>query len=155
MEATGPSREFLIAYFVELTDDYLLEVYNSRTLIDLAVEVADEELTRRTIPHAPPIFMREENNEPQKPSNGESIIFETVARSWSTSQIEILRARLEAEGIPAFVIDGGMSQLYSFIAQPIGGARLQVLRERAREAREIIAAVNSGALAATNQDVEI
>ena len=150
----GPSRESLAEYFGNLADDYLLEVYNSRTLIPLAIEVADRELTRRNIPHPPPSAVGEKEEEVKAPDDGEPVVFATVARSWSTSQMEILRARLEAEGIPAFVVDGGMSQLYPSLSQPIGGARLQVPQERAREAKELIAAVNSGALRATNEDVE-
>jgi len=154
MQIPGPSHESLTEYFGDLSDDYLLEVYNSRTLIPLAIEVADRELTRRNIPHPPPSAVGEKEEEAEAPESGAPVVFATVARSWSTSQMEILRARLEAEGVPAFVVDGGMNQMYSLISPALGGARLQVPREHAREAREIIAAVNSGVLAATNQDVE-
>jgi len=154
MEVSGPSRESLAEYFSDLTDSYLLEIYNSRTLIPLAIEIADQELTRRNIPHPPPSAVVEKDDEIKESDDGAPVVFATVARSWSTSQMEILRARLEAEGIPAFVVDGGMSQLYPSLSQPIGGARLQVPQEHAREARELIAAVNSGALRATSKDVE-
>jgi hypothetical protein len=100
------------------------------------------------------MFVEEEINSNEEPDSDDPIIFETVARSWSTSQSEILRARLVAEGIPAFVVNGGVNQLYPFISMPMGGAKLQVPQKYAIQAREIIAAVNSGALAITDEDFE-
>lgn len=145
----APSRDALYEHFRDLADDYLLEVYGSGTLIPLAQEVAEAELTRRGIPHSP-VPVADEGLE--VPAEEDPVILETVVRSLVTSQLEVLRARLEAEGIPAFIMDGNMNQSYSLVSAAIGGARLQVPRSYAGAAREIIAAMNSGLLAVRDGD---
>ncbi len=76
-----------------------------------------------------------------------TIEFVTVARSLDTSEMFILSARLEAEGIPSFVADANINQTYSLLSIASGGVRLQVPSEFAVTARKIIADVNSGLLA--------
>jgi hypothetical protein len=77
----------------------------------------------------------------------ETIEFVTVARSHDTSEMFILSARLEAEGIPSFVADANINQTYSLLSIASGGVRLQVPGEFADAAKRIIADVNSGLLA--------
>jgi hypothetical protein len=73
--------------------------------------------------------------------------FETIARSSVPSDLEVMRALLESERIPAFVLDGGINQVYSLLAVATGGARLQVASEHATAARQILKAFESGQLA--------
>ena len=73
--------------------------------------------------------------------------FETIARSSVPSDLEIIKALLESEGIPAFIVDGGINQVYSLIAVATGGARLQVASEYADAARQILKALDAGQLA--------
>lgn len=144
-------RQSVTDHFRDLTDDCLLETYGSGSLTPLALEVAGEELTRRGIAHSLPAAAAET----VAPCVAEAaVILETVARSLETSRLEILRARLEAEGIPAFVFDGNTNQAYSFISPAMGGARLQVPCAFAAEARELIAAIDSGKLTANSRDVD-
>ena len=144
-----PSRNDLREHFRSLADAYLLEVYGAGTLTALALEVASEELTRRGIAHVPRSL---EDEDVTEPADEDPVILETVARSLMTSELEILRARLESEGIPSYVMDGNMNQAYSLIAPALGGARLQVPQEYAATAKEIIAALNSGVLAVRDGD---
>lgn len=83
----------------------------------------------------------------------EIIEFVTVARSFDTSGMLILSARLEAEGIPSFVTDANINQTYSLLSIAAGGVRLQVPSEFAVAATKIIADVNSGLLALDDDDV--
>lgn len=72
--------------------------------------------------------------------------FETIARSTIPSDLEVMRALLESERIPAFVVDGGINQVYSLLAVATGGARLQVASEHVAAARQILAVFESGQL---------
>ncbi|HUW28968.1 MAG TPA: hypothetical protein VMV97_10195 [Sulfuriferula sp.] len=83
----------------------------------------------------------------------ETIEFVTVACSLDTSEMLILSARLEAEGIPSFVADANINQTYSPLSIAAGGVRLQVPSEFSVAARRIIADVNSGLLALNDDDV--
>ncbi|MES2072138.1 MAG: DUF2007 domain-containing protein [Pseudomonadota bacterium] len=71
---------------------------------------------------------------------------ETVAVYGSMLEAEILRARLEADGIPAIVVDGNLVQAYSLIAIAVGGVRVQVMAEYAARARELVKRLDDGEL---------
>ncbi|CAG4885186.1 conserved protein of unknown function [Georgfuchsia toluolica] len=144
------NRDELTKYFAGLADDYLLETFESGTLTPLAFEIAEAELSRRGIPHPSSLPVEEEI----KSDDGDPVHLETIARSFKSQRLEILRARLEAEGIPAFVMDGNMNQAFSVASPALGGARLQVPRQYVTQAKEIIAAIDSGALAANARDAD-
>jgi hypothetical protein len=63
-------------------------------------------------------------------------------------EAEILRARLESDGIPAVVIDGNLVQTDWFLSNAVGGAKVQVPERYIERAREIISVMNSGELSA-------
>jgi Putative prokaryotic signal transducing protein len=73
--------------------------------------------------------------------------FQTIARSMVPSDLEVMRALLESERIPAFILDGGINQVYSLLAVATGGARLQVASEHVAAARRILTAFETGQLA--------
>lgn len=137
-------REELSEAFGNMSDEELLERWQSGNLTETAVEVARAEFARRQI--AVPDFVRfevvEEDSGPQ-----EEVSFTTVARSLEPLQIEMLRARLQAEGIDAFAVDAGMNQVNALYSIAVGGVRLMVPRESAEEARRIIGLVRSGRFA--------
>ena len=137
-------RDELSDTFSQMSDEELLERWHSGNLTEVAVEVAQAEFVRRQI--AVPDFVRfelvEEDSGPQS-----EVSFATVARSLEPLQIEMLRARLQAEGIDAFAIDAGMNQVNALYAIAVGGVRLMVPRESAEEARQIIGLVKSGRFA--------
>jgi hypothetical protein len=147
-----PSRESLIEYFAGLADDYLRETLASGTLTAAAAAVAGAELDRRGL--ARPATAAPAAAADSEPISAEDATLVTVARSLGGQRLEILRARLQAEGIPAFVMDGNTNQAYSLISIAMGGARLQVPRRHEAEARQLISLIQSGALAAGSRDVE-
>jgi hypothetical protein len=70
--------------------------------------------------------------------------FETVFTTLDWHQATVFRGRLEAEGIPIYVGDAHTNQTDSLLSPARGGFRIRVPAERAREAREILAAIQAG-----------
>ena len=68
----------------------------------------------------------------------------TVARSLIASDLHILHARLEADGIPSFVVDDNINRMNSLWSVAVGGAKLLVPLQFAGEAKRIIGFVQSG-----------
>lgn len=71
----------------------------------------------------------------------------TIASFVDPTDAHILRARLEAEGIPAYVVNEHHVRLNWFQAMALGGARVQVADEDAEEARQVMAALERGEFA--------
>jgi len=137
-------RDELSDTFRQMSDEELLERWQSGNLTETAVEVARAEFARRQI--AVPDFVR---FEPVNDDSGaqDEVSFATVARSLEPLQIEMLRARLQVEGIDAFAVDAGMNQVNPLYGIAVGGVRLMVPRESAEEARRIIGLIKSGRFA--------
>jgi hypothetical protein len=123
-----------------MSTEELLDHWESGTLTDLATQVAAAELTRRGV-DLPPVEKIDEDADPEP---GEETEFETIDRSFTPTEMHILRGRLQADGIPAYVVDGDINQTYSLIAVAVGGVRLQVAKQYAEEARRIVGEVKSG-----------
>jgi hypothetical protein len=134
------SREELTETYYGMSTEELLDHWESGTLTELAAEVASEELTRRGIVLAP---IAPAEDEPDAPAT-EDASFETVARSFTPTEMHILRGRLEADGIPAFVVDDNINQTNSLLAVATGGVRLQVASQYVPDAVRIIAEVKLG-----------
>jgi hypothetical protein len=142
-------RDELSETFSRMSDDELIERWRSGNLTEVAVELVRAELGRRRI--AVPEYARfEPADEDLGPQH--DVSFVTVARSLEPLQIEMLRARLQVEGIRAFVVDAGINQANALYSIAVGGVRLMVPRESADEARQIIALVRSGGLALRDDD---
>jgi hypothetical protein len=135
------SRQELTETYAGMSTEELLDHWESGTLTELATTVAGEELTRRGI--ALPAVTQAQDEE-DLPVSEEEASFETVARSFTPTEMHILRGRLEADGIPAFVVDDNINQTNLLISVATGGVRLQVDSRHAQEAAKIIAEVNSG-----------
>ena len=69
---------------------------------------------------------------------------ETVASFTDPLQAHIARGRLEAEGVPAYVIHENHVWAAWFLSNALGGVKLQVVEADARRAREILAADREG-----------
>lgn len=63
-----------------------------------------------------------------------------------SSELAVVKALLESERIPAFIVDGRIHQLHFLIAVATGGARLQAAAEYAAVARRILADFSAGEL---------
>ena len=68
----------------------------------------------------------------------------TVSTHLEPTQAHIMRCRLEAEGISAFVAHEHHVGLNWFLATALGGAKVQVSAEDAEAAKRIVEAVESG-----------
>ena len=64
----------------------------------------------------------------------------TVARMYNPLEAEMLRGRLEAEGVPAMVADTQTAQVNPFYKLAIGGVRVMVPEAYLARAREIVRA---------------
>jgi hypothetical protein len=124
----------------DMSDEELLRRWSEGQLTDVAMDVAREEFSRRGI--EPPPLARVEAAEPTGPE--EALTFVTVARSLVPTELQILRARLEGDGIPALVVDEGINRINSLWSIAVGGARLLVPQQFAADAKQIIALVRSG-----------
>jgi hypothetical protein len=62
----------------------------------------------------------------------------TIAQFSKPEEAHLLRMRLEAGGVPAFVLDENMVQMDWLYSNAIGGVRLQIAEEDAERAREIL-----------------
>ena len=62
----------------------------------------------------------------------------TVATFPDVSEAELARERLELEGVRAFVMDGQASGVMPYLANAMGGVRVQVEPKDAEKAREIL-----------------
>jgi hypothetical protein len=145
----NPDAE-LIETFRALNDEELVERWREGYLTEIAIEVARAEFLRRGI--AVPVAGPAE--EPESPADvEEAVIFVTVARSLIPSDLHILRARLEGDGIPSFVIDDNITRMNSLWSVAVGGARLLVPQPLAAEAREIIGLLRAGRFAIGEDDI--
>lgn len=115
----------------------------------MAEQVVREELESRGISYLswPP-----ETETIVEPIHYHPLHFVTVASSLNSITMHILRAKLEAEGIPAILADANMAQSYSTVSVAVGGVRVQVPAEFVEDAQQIIADINSGALMLTDDD---
>ena len=64
----------------------------------------------------------------------------TIAVFNKPEDAHLLRMRLEAGGIPAFIQDENIVQIHWLVANAVGGVRVQVGDEDVAAARELLAA---------------
>lgn len=64
--------------------------------------------------------------------------FVTIARFQKPHEAHFAKARLVAEGIPAYLLDEHLISLHFFYAQALGGIRVQVPKEHGELAKNII-----------------
>jgi hypothetical protein len=137
-------RADLSETYGNMSDEELLECWSAGHLTEVAIEVARAEFSRRAI--VPPEVAKPESADDATDAQ-DSVTFVTVARSLIPWELDILRARLEADGIVSFVIDADINRMNSLWSIAVGGARLLVPQQRAAEAKQIIGHVKSGQFA--------
>jgi predicted RNA-binding Zn-ribbon protein involved in translation (DUF1610 family) len=82
-------------------------------------------------------------------------VLATVATFIDPTDAHILRARLEAEDIPACVVNEHHVRLNWFQAMALGGARVQVAAENVEEARQVMAAIERGEFALPDEPADV
>jgi hypothetical protein len=140
MEVT---REQLSEKFKLYDDAEILELYRSGDLTELARDVARAELETRGIdpaaaapqPAASPSSGDAPAETSQPEIEGDLVM---VARLLDPLEAEMVRGRLEAEGIPAIVADGQAAQVLFKLA--IGGVRVLVPEAYLERATDIVRA---------------
>jgi hypothetical protein len=142
-------RAELTETYADMSDAELMERWSDGNLTDLAMEVARAEFAKRGIE---PPEIKPQQNADEATDSEEAVTFVTVARSLVPSDLHVLRARLEADGIPSFVVDDNITRMNSLWSVAVGGARLLVPERLAADARRIIEYVRSGRFALRDGD---
>ena len=154
------TRASLVETFKLLTDDEVAAECRSGELTTLAQEVAAEELRRRGLEPpesriaAPPedtprqsdaapaeTEAPEEAEAPAEAGEGDLV---PVARFLTPMEAQVLRSRLDADGVSAFVVDANLVQANPFLSGVIGGVRVLVPQSDLARAQEIVAAIRRG-----------
>jgi Putative prokaryotic signal transducing protein len=129
--------EALAEKFQLYSDDELLELFRSGDLTELAQMVARAELASRGIDPGQSTVPAPAEAEPEPVVEGDLVM---VARMYNPLEAEMLRGRLESEGIPAMVADTQTAQVNPFYKLAIGGVRVMVPEAYLTQAREIVRA---------------
>jgi hypothetical protein len=142
------TRESLLERFQPLRDEELLGLFQSGDLIDLAKDVAAEELRRRGVdvakPATEPDTASEDaaGSEDEAPSGGGDLVL--IARLFTPIEAHMLQSRLEAEGVAVVVADDHIVGTNSFLTMAVGGVRILVPESDVERAREIVRAIERG-----------
>ena len=75
-----------------------------------------------------------------------------VARSQVNVELEVLGARLSAEGIPSLIVNANSNRMGPQFSNAAGGSRLLVASQYEKDAKQIIALVKAGAFALKEGD---
>jgi hypothetical protein len=129
--------EALAEKFRLYTDEELLELFRSGDLTEPAQTVARAELVSRGIDLGQSAAPSPAESEPEATVEGDLVL---VARMLDPLEAEMLRGRLEAEGVPAMVVDTLTAQNNVFYKLAIGGVRVMVPEAYLAQAREIVRA---------------
>src|SRR5579863_1344195 len=134
------TRQSLVEYYASLNDEELRRLLDSGELTALAKEVAADELRRRGIDVAaaegdePPT---EEGSPTEGAETGKGDLV-LLARYASPMEAEMVRGRLAAEGLLAFVADAHIVQMTGLMSQAFGGVRVLIPESQLARAREIL-----------------
>jgi hypothetical protein len=142
-------RAGLAETFRQMSDDELRERWCAGCLTDLAIEVAQQEMALRGLAAPPYVAMETEPRGAQDDSPSELV---EIARSQLISDLQMLRARLDSEGIPSLIVNENSNRMGPQFSNTAGGARLLVLSQFALDAKQIVALLNSGAFALREDD---
>jgi len=75
-----------------------------------------------------------------------SDIFKTIARFQYSTEAQIIKGRLEADGIQVFLFDNLTIDTDPLVSNAIGGVKLKVLSYQAEEAEHILKSINKFSL---------
>lgn len=72
--------------------------------------------------------------------------FKTIARFQYSTEAQIIKGRLEADGIQVFLFDNLTIDTDPLVSNAIGGVKLKVLSNQAEEAEQILNSINKFSL---------
>jgi len=139
------SEKELAQIYDTLSDEELLARWNTNSVVAQAKPVLLKTLQSRGIDPSRQVDSEQEEFQQQESSPQELDEVEdlgpavTVARFTTGLEAHILRGRLEAEGIPAFIADEHLINTYSLISNALGGVRVQVPQLFVENALKILA----------------
>lgn len=137
------SEPELAKRFDAMSNKELLNLLRAGTLTPLAVEVASAELRSRGVEPSPLSTAAARDREPAIPP-GELV---TVGEFWNPIEANLLRSLLQSEGIFVHLWGEHLGVAHTFLSVASGGMKVQVPRNQAAQARELIAAYKRGELA--------
>jgi Putative prokaryotic signal transducing protein len=153
--AMAITRESLLDRFRLLSDKELLGLLQSGDLIDLAKEVAAEELRHRRVELAKPATEANTANEDASgsednaPTGGGDLVL--IARFFTPVEAHMLQSRLQADGVLAVVVDAQLVGVNPLFTLALGGVRVLVPESDYERAREIVSAIERGDYALDDQ----
>ena len=134
------TRQSLLERFQLFNDVELLAQFHSGELTDLAKSVAGEELHRRNVDISEKTVAPRIKH--QESLSADNLV--PIARYFTAAEADMLKSRLEAEGVPAVVADAQTVQAVPLIAIAVGGVRVLVPESYADRALEIVRGVEKG-----------
>ncbi len=129
------------ANFQLLNDDELLSRASSGNLTELAQQVAQAEINARGLKIPDPHQDDTAITEPDFVGYGDLLI---LTRYLSPTEAYLLKACLEAEGIPSIVTDAHLIQANELLSVALGGARVLVPESHFEQAQAVFAAFKAG-----------
>ncbi len=137
----NPSKDELLQQYCQLSDDELLSIWNKNTLTEYAHAVLSEVIVSRGINTTK--YQESGKSEPESGMiNAGPLV--TLTTYFKAIEAHILRTRLEAEDIPAYVFDEHIITANWFLAPMMGGVRVQVPQAFLPQARKILQDMESG-----------
>jgi hypothetical protein len=138
------TKEDLVAQYQELSNSEILRRAQSGTLTPLAREVAREELRSRGVQFEANDKEKESLIEPDVADptieeNPTGLGFVTIAHLVNPLRANLLRARLQSEGIVVHVFGEHLGAMHIFLSAGTGGIRVQVRSDQVVRAQEILA----------------
>jgi hypothetical protein len=131
------STNALAKVFADLTDEALIQRFQSGALTEAAQAIARAEIAARGLSIPDESKTHDDSDDEAVPGD-----LVPIARGLKPLEARVLQGRFEAEGIYAFVADEGLMNALPIWAHAAygGGARVLVRSEQAQEAAKILAA---------------
>ncbi len=140
----GDPNAGLARVFAGMSDGELLERWSGGCLSEAAIGLAGAEFLRRGV-EVPDYVAWAPPPRPAAEDGPDSM--EEVARSEWLGHLQVLRARLEGEGIASMIVNEHTNRMGPQFSNVAGGARLLVPSRRAAEAKVLIELLNAGTFA--------
>ncbi len=146
MEVT---QEEIAANLARLADSELIARIQTGELTPFAQRLAHAELSRRGLTSAAALAQPSAAEAIPRPSGSELVVLTRFNEPWPA---EILRARLEVDGIDASLADQNLVSSNWFLSTAVGGVRVMVPADQRARAQSIMAAIQHGDYALTGAD---
>ncbi len=144
------NQQHLKTHFSFMSDAELLAKAHNHSLTDEALVILKDEIALRGLSN--PALSVNANQDDQDDEDGDSdpVVFEatsalqTLGRYLNLLEAKIHCSLLISEGIQAVLADENTVQSYNYIANAMGGVRLQVPGNQMAQAQQILAEARSG-----------